>query len=931
MRKHPFTLAALVTFVLAGWSLAADAPAPAEAKPVKMDAYGDPLPADALVRLGSMRWRHSGQIMYVAYSADGKQLITGCQDGSLRVWEADSGKEIRRFGKVVPGQPGFDAQERLRRVAVYNMMSAMSLSPDGQVLAAGGQDGSVTLWDVANGKEIRSWKTNPPQGIHATLFAPDGKSLIVKAYNQVIYQYAVEDGKELRKITNVFNPQAGQKEQLFYGGNPSTSIALADQGKVLVAAAMLYENNQVTAVLKRWELETGKELPALKGPQMVGFQSVAMTPDQKVAAFAVNDGSIRLWDMAAGKELRQFGNPQQGGYPQAMNFAPDGKRLATRGSDQYLRIWDVESGKELHVLGGIAGQNQPGFSTIGYSPSNLAFTADGKTLAGGTGGNTIRQWDVTTGKDVALPPGHSGGVATLAAAPEGKTVVTRGWDNTVRIWDSATGKELRSFETPGMNGHAAFSPDGRVLVLLGYDSLLRVWDVAAGKEVSQTKVPVNNFMTLAVSPDGKTAAARSYDMVIRLWDIGTGKELRQIAFVPDNGAGAGAAKELARAAYYNPGVPLLVFSPDGTMIAGSGGGNNRMVLQDAKGDRIAPMRNNTALTIWDATTGKILRRFEPSSVGIGTFAFAPDGRTIASGNLDGTISLWELASGKERCQFKPTEKEKKEGEPGAGPGRPGNFAMPQNVRSITFLRYSPDGKLLVGGGADRVVRFWDALSGKELKSLTGHQNTINCLAFAANGKTVITGSMDTTALVWPADDLKLEVPQPVDVDAAQVDALWKDLASEDARKAYEAVRTLGIGRGPVLAALKERVRAVPAPDARKIAQLIADLDSNMFAVRQKATDELEKLGELVEPDLKRVLEGQPPLEMRMRVDKLLERLVNAAPPTPEELRSLRALEVLEMQGSTEARETLEAIAKGAAGARLTRFAQSALNNFARRS
>lgn len=904
--------------------------APADAKQDRTDLYGDPLPADALVRLGTIRWRHSGPILSVAYLGDGKQMITGSQDGTLRIWEAATGRELRSFGKAAPAA---NANVDLRRRVYLNMMSAIALAPDGQALVSAGQDGTITLWDVATGKELRSWKTNPPQGVHAIMFSADGKSVIAKAYNQMLIQYAVEDGKELRRITNVFNPQQGKKEQLYYGGNPAGSMALADDGKTLVVGAMFYDQNKVTSVLKRWELDTGKELPSWKGPDHNGLQSLAISPDAKVCVVGINDGSIRLWDTATGKELRQFANPQQGGYPMAMNFSPDGTRVATRGQDQTVRIWDLATGKELHVLGG---NGQGGVGALGYSAGNLAFSADGKSVAAPTGAMTIRQWDVATGKDIGLPPSHMSGIAAVVVAKDGKSIVTRGQDNTVRTWESATGKELAHFSMTGNNGLSAFSPDGRVLVVMGYDSVCRVWDVAAGKELLQWKLPVNNFQALAVSPDGKVLAARSYDMIIRTYELATGKELKQIAFLPPAAGGAGAPAAPGKA-FINPGMPVLTFSPDSTMIAANAAGNAGMIAEQLQKDRAMPGGVSNAIIIYDAATGKVLRRFEPSPVGMSTFTFAPDGRTIASGNLDGTISLWEIASGKERCQFKAKPADPRQGkeelpaEKAKEDAKMAYIAVPQNQRSIMFLSYAPDGKVLIGGGLDRVLRCWDAQTGAELKNTTGHVNNISCLAVAADGKSVVTGSLDTTALVWKMDDVKPEPVVAVDVDEARVEALWKDLAGDDAKKAYEAVRTLGLGNGPVLPALRDRVKPVLAPDAKKVAQLIADLDSNMFAVRQKSTEELERLGELVEPDLKRVLEGQPTLEMKMRVDKLLERLVTAAPPSSEELRALRVIEILQLQGTAESKDALTALTKGAAGARLTRFAQSALNHFVPRS
>jgi WD40 repeat protein len=855
-------------------------------------------------------------VQFASYIGDGKQVITAAQDGIIRVWDAETGKEMRRFSKqrpadvpVAPPAPnpkGAAAARILLAPRVSNVFTCATLTPDGKGLATGAQDGTITLWEIETGKEIRSWKQNPANGIFALVFAPDGKTLVAKSYNQWLVQFNTEDGKELRKFTFGSKNTPQRREQPFYGNNQGTSVTFLDQGKTVAAAMFIFENNQVIASLKRWEAETGKELEPLMGPKVPGFQGMAVSSDGKTSAWSVNDGTIRLWDLAAGKELHQVGGPQDGGFPMAMNFTADGKLLATRGQDQLVRVWNVETGKQAKVLGGEANGRYYG----GFAPGNLAFSADNKRVLTGTSGMTIRQWDVTTGEEKGGAVGHHGAVAGLGLSSDGNTAITRSYnDNTIRVWDTRTGKEQRHFDVSVGIALSAFSADGRTLAVTGYDGSLRAYDLTTGKELAREQgKPTIGFQMLALSPDGKTAATRGYDQTIRLWDTATGREIRQLAPMPAMAGGPAPGNiQLAKAPFpmvYS--APVLAFSPDGSTLAATNGGGRQYLRAAARADFAAPVNAGpVVIGMWDVGTGKLVRRFEPARVGMTTFAFAPDTRTLASANYDGTISLWESASGKERFNFK---------------------ALPQQG-SVSMLTYSPDGRMLTGVAPDQTVRFWDAVTGKELKSFTtGHTSGLSSLALAGDGKTLATGGNDTTGLVFEVGSIKPEDrPQPVAIDSAQAEALWTALSGDDAKKAYEAIRALAAAPAQALPLVREQIKAVPPLDPKKMAQLMADLDSNQFGARQRATEELEKLAELAEPDLRKVIKGQPSLELRMRVERLLERLVNVAPPTAEELRALRALEVLEQLGTPEARQAIEALTKGAAGARLTRFAQLTLN------
>jgi WD40 repeat protein len=907
--------AAVFVVAVCGAIAVADAPAdlvgppvPAELQP-RLDPFGDPLPDGALARFGTLRWRHNTPVFFLAYLDEDKEIVTVGQDGTIRVWEVATGKELRKFGKGNGNPPQGNGTITIGNGAAVMVMQAQiftgaTLTPDRKTLATSGQDGTVRIWDIAAGKERHTWKPNPQIYIGGMVFSPDGKSLAVKSNDQTLRLYNVEDGKEIRKL----GAQPNAQRRVFFGGNPGSSMAFTPDGKSVLSGAMEFENNQVTAVIKRYEVETGKEVGTIKGPQG-GFQSLALSPDGTNVAWGGNDGVLRIWDLVKDKEIHQMGGPQNGGYANAIAFSPDGKSLVTRSYDQVIRVWDTTTGKEVRQLGGQEIQNANGFivRAYGYAVSNLAFSTDGKHLAAGTTGNTVRQWEVGSGKELAQSAGHHGPVVTLGVSADGKTVITRAGDNTVHVWDVASGKELRRYGLPENVMHVFLSADAKTMVLGDYQGTIRTWDAMAGKEIKEWKIGQNQnpafggfvgLASLAISPDGKAVAVRTYDQSIRLYDSASGRELKTMAEVPvanPNGAIA--------VAFVNYGAPgPMVFSPDGTTLASLSNGGQQFI---GRGKAMAAM--NSYVQLWDVATAKPLRKIDPEKRGIACLAFAPDGRALASGNYDGTISLWEVASGRERLNFK------------AGP-----------QAGIGVVTYSPDGKTLLASGTDNLVRLFSTSNGKEMSHVKGHDGGVVALALAADNKTLVSGGVDTTALVYDVSTMARADNQPlVDIDADRAEALWKDLASEDARKAYQAIQAFANAK-QAAQELQQRVKPIEAPDPKRVAQLIADLEGDQpFAARQRATEELEKLGELAADALKRVLDDKPGLEMQTRVERLLERLVTGQPPPPERLRAHRALEVLERLGSSEARGVVDEVSKGAAGSRLTRDAQDSLQRMAR--
>jgi hypothetical protein len=244
-----------------------------------------------------------------------------------------------------------------------------------------------------------------------------------------------------------------------------------------------------------------------------------------------------------------------------------------------------------------------------------------------------------------------------------------------------------------------------------------------------------------------------------------------------------------------------------------------------------------------------------------------------------------------------------------------------SVNAISVV-FSADGRMLAQAAAGQPLRLWDLQSGQVLAEFAGHQGLISALAFAPDGRTLVSGSWDTTALVWDVQDQKAG-PVRRELDAAAADACWSDLTAQDAVKAWQAIRQLSASPQQAVALVKLHVQPAPPLDGAKVQELLARLESSKYKERQEAIAELFQLGERVLPPLEKVLANHPPLETRKRVEELVERLTGL-PLTAKQVQGLRAVEVLQRADTAQARKMLEHLAAGAPGAQVTVSAQAAL-------
>jgi RNA polymerase sigma factor (sigma-70 family) len=785
-------------------------------------------------------------------------------------------------GKDVYGDPlpaGVVSRLGTVRLRQGANITALAFLPDGKSVATAGLDNTARLWEMATGRELARFGEPNGTTFRGQLFclavSPDGKRLAVGGNRIGLRVYDLPTGRE------AWTAKAGVVD----------AVAFSPDGGKIVAAG----RDKGAAV---WDALTGRPICPLNG-HTEAVMAVAFAADGKTLATGAGDKTIRWWDPETGRELRRFDTDKP---VVGLAFSPDGRLLASTGGSGAVLVWDVAARKELRRLG-FPEQRVRG----------VAFSPDGRTLAACSAdyelhrhGGRVLLFDVASGRRLRqLTEGDLHPTEAVRFSPDGRTLAAvGGHDSTLHLWDVATGRDVApvgGHQGPVQQGF--FLAGGRQAVTFGNDGTLRCWDVATGREVRRRA-------GLFVAPAGATTLAslgtnKGRELVF--WDRLSGQDLRRRELPGDNvflaGHPAGSVlavagadgvirlldattgKERGRLQGHRDRIHSLAFSADGTPLASAG-------------------QQDSTFRLWDVARARELRRFDVPAFSV---ALSPDGALVAAGGDDEGVRVWETTTGRQVLWLKNDQ----------------TFW----TRACNVL-FSPDGRTLATGSMNGQVRLWEVTTGQERRRLEGHPDWVACLAFTPDGRRLLTGGLDTSALVWDLPGLPgVEEPR---TDAA-LRALWQDLASPDAGRAYRAVLSTAAFPKRVVPFLKDRLPPAPRdlPEAKRIARLIADLDHDAFAVRQKAEEELDRLGEAAVPALRKALVGSPSVEARRRMEGLLEK---RDPPvlSGEPLREVRAVEALEMAGTNGARRLLKELAEGGE-ARRTHEARTALERLGRRS
>jgi WD40 repeat protein/tRNA A-37 threonylcarbamoyl transferase component Bud32 len=580
---------------------------------------------------------HTGEVHIVAISPDGSRIVSGSDDETVKVWNAQTGKVL------------------LTLKAHTGTVWCVAFSPDGKRILSGGQDRTVKIHDAFTGKLLRSLRGHT-HVVSDVAISPDGKRIVSGSPDKTVKVYDAATGRNLLTLAGhtshvqcvAVSPDAkrilsgGQdqmvkvhdaitgKEVLSIAGYPGSvwSVTVSPDGRRIVSSG--------GSTVKVHDAQTGRELLSLEGHRG-NVSSVAVSPDGRYIVSGSEDQTVKVWDIStSGDFLSREGHTDE---VNSVAVSGDGAWIVSGSADKTVKVHDARTGKVVHTLSGHKAE-----------VLSVAISPDGRRIVSGGEDQTVKVHDANTGKELLTLTGHISGVSSVAISADGKRIISGSYDRTVMVHDAATGKVL--FTLRGHTGPVlavAISADGTRIASASHDDTVKVWDARTGKALLSLEGHTDAVGAVAVNGDGSRIVSGSDDQTVNLWDGRTGKLILSLT------AHAGPVRDVA-------------ISADGTRIA--------------SGDRTVKLH--------DARTGKELLSLKGHTGPVSSVALSADGRYIVSGSEDNTVRVWNASVSPHLLTFQG------------------------HSRKMIRVAVSTDGKRVFGQDEQGRVLAWNAASGQLL-------------------------------------------------------------------------------------------------------------------------------------------------------------------------------------------------------------------------
>lgn len=868
-RSHIFCAAPFVSVLVLGSVIAGEDPT---VKKRKTDHYGDPLPPGAIARLGTLRLRNQPWTKPPVFTSDGKSILTyGSFSPVVKHWDAASGAEIREFrGPNLTG------------------VEIIAISRDGAKLvasASGEGDENLFIWDMRTAKLLKAFKSHE-QYPKACALTEDDKTVVSLDSKGEVCWWDIKSGT-CRERWNAFPllrkpPGPGVELQEI------ETAFLRNNGRVLVVQAEWRKGEFESSTITVCDLKNKEQVWSIAGSGWLsGFD---LSPNGKSLVYnfretdAVKDpGDPIVVEIPSGKELHRF-RQREDETPEGFTFSPDGATIAMHVRGRGVFLWDLNTNTAERRL------KWPEMSHMTAYSSGQVFSPDGRRLLTVVK-NVVSIWDLKTLKEALPWTGHRLSVSYLNFSSDGLTLQSgQGGDRShpeeLRTWDTRTWKETKvSYleDEPARRGLAT-SSDHVDYVNKTPDGEMSIRDRATDRikctlEARYTKgYRTGGFF----SPDGRIVCLAKFerpkDKDFWVLDATTGK---LTGTIPNADS------------YWRFAV-----APS----------NDAVAWHEEKSGTICVYGLPENKILW--TRKPALEKWNPFGTEP-TLVFSWDGKLLASwSGGDNDVHIWNVQSGKELRRI-----------PGIKPDRVGGRRV--------CIAFSADSRILAlgGMGGEDDIQIWELMTGQLRCKILGHTAIVQAVAFSRDGRLLASGGDDTTVLVWDLYGLDEKGnPRRQLLKADELVDLWIALGQQDAERAGEAVASMKAARLGAAEFLDGKLSPAPkTPDS--VRDFVKDLESESFAVRDKASRELLKLGELAVTALRTALKDDRALEFRRRAEKLLHEIERG---TPEHLRSMRSIEILEFIGGEAAIRTLERLAGGNSEERFTQEAQSALKRMGKR-
>jgi WD40 repeat protein len=704
---------------------------------------------------------HSTSVMSVAVTPDGKRAVSGSEDGTIKVWDMSSGREVCTLKDK------------------FNL-KAMGLTPDGRY-AVSGSDSFCTLkvWDLESCQQHRVLEDllAPPGYLRSIAISPDGRRAVTAFEREnSLAVWDLTNGKVIRKFEGHEESARRFESSTKLGSHYSIETCVySPDGRHVLSGGGYHDipesfsgQDKSFGELKIWDAETGIEVMTFAGHKDF-VKSCAFSPDGRRIVSGSFDGMIKIWNAETGEEIHTLR-----GHKTSVNaviVTPDGKHFVSGSSDYNLKVWDMESGQEIRTLEGHSDK----VNAVAVTPDGKRAISASGDIIGGCIDHTLKIWDLEVEGARSPYEAHSSKVTTLAITPNGRHVVSGSWDNTLKLWSMESGELLKTLE-----GHRdwiealAIVPDGRRAISVSNDET-KVWDLESGELVSTFRGHEGSIMSAAMTPDGKRVVSGSLgDEALKVWNPESGQEVYTLAknnwnvssiVLTENGRlavsvcfydnlsvwdvkGGTVIKELK---FYDDLTGSVTISPDGEHALSVswrkyGRKGDIVRVWDLKNEKIQKAFKSDGckistgcwtpdggrfvygdfirIKILDLESGAVIRTWEGHSDFIKSVSITPDGKCVVSGSEDKTVRIWNLEGGELL------------------------HTLEGHSDTVNKVAITPDGERVVSGSDDRTVKVWNLKGGKELCTLKGHADKVTAVTATSDGRFVVSGSGDKTVRIW---------------------------------------------------------------------------------------------------------------------------------------------------------------------------------------